>query len=296
MNIVSLLPSATEIIADLGLGDHLVGITHSCDYPPEISGLPRVTSTEIPKEASSREIDDAVRDAVRSERPLYEIDVELLERLQPDVLITQGVCDVCAVCESQALATLPALSRQPTVVNLTPHRLDDVLQDVSRIGAAVGQTRRADEVVATCRARIAAVRRRVGSFAPRSVVVLEWVDPLFSSGHWTPEVVSLAGGRELLSEPGARSRELRWEEIVGADPEVLLVAGCGLDEQRNLDDLGTLRGLPGFDRLRCSQNGDVYVTDGGAYFNRPSLRLIDALEMLAATLHPAGESGFRRVP
>lgn len=293
MNIVSLLPSATEIVAALGLTRQLVGVTHSCDFPPEVMRLPRITSTVIPKEATSREIDEAVRDRRAAGAPLYELDIGLLEQLQPDLLITQGVCDVCAVCEMQALAALPRLSKDPVVVNLTPHRLQDVLEDVIRIGRAAGVEDLARRLVEESQERIEKVRSRVDGFEPVSVVVLEWIDPLFSAGHWTPDVVQLAGGYEPLAKAGARSRQLGWEEILQADPEVLVLACCGQDILRAMQDWSFLQAQRGFDGLRCVIRDSVFVADGAAHFSRPSLRLIDSLELLAESIHPSGNSEAR---
>ncbi len=293
MNIVSLLPSATEIVAALGLNEQLVGVTHSCDYPPEVMGIPRVTSTVIPKNATSREIDEAVRDRRAAGAPLYELDIGLLEQLRPDLLITQGVCDVCAVCEMQALAALPRLSKNPVVVNLTPHRLQDVLEDVIRIGQVAGVEGGARKLVEESQERIERVRSRVDGFEPVSVVVLEWIDPLFSAGHWTPDVVQIAGGYEPLARAGACSRQLGWEEVLKADPEVLVLACCGQDIPRAMEDWDLLQTQQGFERLRCVISDSVFVADGAAHFSRPSLRLIDSLELLAQSIHPRGNSEAR---
>lgn len=295
MRIVSLIPSATEIAAALGLTDRLVGITHSCDHPPDVTHLPRVTSTTIPKGAASGEIDRAVKESVAKGSPLYELDVELLDRLAPDLIVTQGVCDVCAVGETQTVACLSGLGTRPEILSLHPHRFDDVLDDVVRVGRAVGVEDRARELVAGYRDRLEAVRRRLAGRLPVSTVVLEWIDPLFSCGHWTPEVVAAAGGRELLAGPGDRSRELRWEEVVVADPDVIVLACCGQDVERAIHDLAHLEALPGFSHLTAVGSGRVYAADGGAYFSRPGPRLVDAVEMLAATLH-GGEAGQGLVP
>ncbi len=286
MNIVSLLPSATEIVAALGLTENLVGVTHSCDFPESVKDLPRVTSTVIPKEATSRQIDQAVKDSRAQGAPLYEIDIDLLESLAPDLLITQGVCDVCAVCEMQALATLPDMALEPRVLNLTPHRLQDVLNDVVLVGRAAGIEERAWKLVEESRQRIEKVERRVAGLEPASVVVLEWIDPPFSAGHWTPDVVELAGGFEPLAKAGARSRQLQWEEVLQADPEVLVLACCGQGIDRAMHDWDYLRRQPGFEGIRAVASGSVFVADGAAHFSRPSLRLIDALELLAESVHP----------
>jgi iron complex transport system substrate-binding protein len=292
MNIVSLLPSATEIAASLGLGNQLVGITHSCDYPSSVLGLPRVTSTAIPKDAPSREIDTAVREMRAAKEPLYEIEVDLLERLQPDILITQGICDVCAVCEMQAFAAVPKLSKPPAVVNLAPHRITDVLEDVLRVGQAGGVRHVAQRNVAAYLERMAAVAQRIRGKKRKTVVVLEWIDPPFSCGHWTPDVVAMAGGLELLAEAGHRSRQLHWEEIRKADPEVLVIACCGQDVDRTMSDWGHLKSQAGFEDLQCVRNDQVFVADGATHFSRPSPRLIDSLELLAESLHPSGTPGL----
>lgn len=321
MRIVSLIPSATEIVAALGLAESLVGITHSCDYPPGLDA-DRVTSTSVPKDASSAEIDRFVKEGARSDRPLYELDVDLLERLSPDLVLTQAVCDVCAVGEGQALAGIEGLSIRPKVISLHPHRFDEVLADFVRVGEAAGVPDRGRKVVEGLRKRVERVKSRVdagidgppgpdvdaedrvavqsrgasGAAAktdrPR-VVVLEWIDPPFSAGHWTPEIVRMAGGREVLSEPGERSRELAWDEVFEADPDVLVLACCGQDVSRTLDDLRILESKPGFRELRAVRDGRIFVADGGAHFSRPGPRLVDSLEFLAETLHPSGGEGRR---
>lgn len=298
MKIVSLIPSATEIVAALGLADRLVGVTHSCDWPPGVMHLPRVTSTAIPKDATSAEIDRQVKASLSDGAPLYELDVDLLERLRPDLVLTQGVCDVCAVGETQALACLGGLSTRPEILSLHPHRFADVLADVRRVGAACGATDAADALLDEHRTRVERVRRRVlarPATPPTSVVVLEWIDPPYSCGHWTPDVVAMAGGREVLARPGDRSRRLDWAEIRAADPEVLVLACCGQDEARTLLDLEHLEAQPGFWELRAVRHGRIYVADGGALFSRPGPRLVDALELLAATLRGA-EAPARRLP
>lgn len=296
MRIVSLIPSATEMVAALGLVDRLVGVTHACDFPAEVEHLPEVTSTSIPDDAGSGEIDLAVKESAAAGTPLYELDVGLLERLAPDLVVTQDVCDVCAVGASQALSCLPGLSTRPSVVRLHPHRFDDVLEDLLTLGRATGTEERAAEVVAESRARIDSVIRRVRDRPTVDVVVLEWIDPLFSAGHWTPDLVELAGGRELLARPGERSRELTWDEVRRADPEVLLLACCGQDRDRALADLEHLRRLPGYDELRAVRTGRVHAADGGAHFSRPGPRLVESLELLGDMIHPQSLGEKRRLP
>jgi iron complex transport system substrate-binding protein len=293
VRIVSLLPSATEIVAALGLEDSLVGITHSCDHPPHLRAC-CVTSTVIPKGAESREIDRIVKEHARHGWPLYDLDVRRIEELAPDLVLTQAVCDVCAVSEDQACSAIGTLSIEPEIVSLHPHRFDDVLSDILSVGRAAGVPDRAADLVDHSQRRIERVQARVAGLEPVSVVVLEWLEPLFSAGHWTPDIVAMAGGENLLSRPGDRSRELAWGEVRTADPDVLVLACCGLDVDRTVADVGHLVRQPGFQEMRAVRAGRVFVADGGAHFSRPGPRLIDSLELLAETLHPSGKPGPRR--
>lgn len=287
MRIVSLLPSATEIICELGLTDRLVGVTHECDFPAAVRGLPRVTRTLIPTDATSGEIDALVRERMKTRRALYTLDMPTLEALAPDLIVTQALCDVCAVAEEEVSAAACVLPGRPQVLNLEPTRLRDVFDDMLRVGQAAGTPTQAQAKVTQLQARVDAVAQRVRSVRPRSrVVLLEWIDPPFSCGHWSPELVDLAGGVELLGRAGQRSRTVRWDEVVDADPDVMLIACCGYDAARTRADLPILAAYPGFDRLRCVQSGRVFVTDGNAYFSRPGPRLVDSLEILAHALHP----------
>lgn len=290
MRIVSLLPSATEIVCALGLGDQLVGVTHECDYPPAVRSLPKVTHTLIPTDAASCDIDEMVRAQLNTERTLYKLDLPALERLQPDLIVTQTLCDVCAVAESDVAAAVCRLPGRPTVINLEPTRLEDVFESMHTVGAAAGIGNRAKEAVTELRARVAAVAGRAQRLAHRPrVVLLEWIDPPFSSGHWSPELVELAGGREMIGRAGDRSRRVEWEEVVRADPEVLVVACCGFDAARTMQDLPILRSYSGYEGLSCVRAGRVHVVDGNAYFSRPGPRLVESVEILAELIHPAGE-------
>jgi iron complex transport system substrate-binding protein len=292
MKIVSLIPSATEIIAALGLQDSLVGITHSCDYPPGLRAR-CVTSTTIPKDAPSGEIDRIVKDHARHGRPLYRLDAELLEELRPDLVVTQAVCDVCAVSEGQAFLALDRLSIRPTIISLHPHRFADVLSDVLLVGEAADVRNRAAIVVESLSQRVARIETRVNGRARLDVAVLEWIDPLFSAGHWTPDIVRMAGGREVLARAGDRSRELNWRDVRTADPDVLLLACCGQDVARTTHDLPRLTAKPGFREMKAVRADRVFVADGRSHFSRPGPRLIDSLELLAETLHPSGQQNTR---
>ena len=287
MRIVSLLPSATEIICELGLGDQLVGVTHECDYPPFVQTLPKVTRTIIPKDATSHEIDAVVRERLKTQRALYALDMPTLERLRPELIVTQALCDVCAVAEAEVKAAACNLPDNPAVVNLEPMRLTDVFECLRLVGEAAGISHRVNEVVARLQARVETVDERSARIVTRPrVVLLEWIDPPFCAGHWSPELVRLAGGTEIIGREAEPSRMISWEEIVSADPDVLFIACCGFDAERTRQDLPLLAARPGFDGLSCVRSGGVYWVDGSAYFNRPGPRLVDSLEILAHTLHP----------
>lgn len=287
MHIVSLLPSATEIVCALGLEDQLVGVTHECDYPPFVCQLPKVTRTLIPHDATSAQIDVLVRERVRTQRALYTLDMPALERLRPELIVTQTLCDVCAVAEEEVRAAACQLPGQPRVLNLEPMTLTDVLDSIRQVGAMTGTVERAEHVTEDLHARVAAVTTRTAHlrYRPR-VTVLEWIDPPFSCGHWSPELVRLAGGVEGLGLEGKPSRTLRWEEVVAWQPEILLIACCGYSVERTLRDLPLLRSYPGWEDLPCTRTDRVYVVDGSAYFSRPGPRLVDSLEILAHALHP----------
>ncbi|MFO0012037.1 MAG: cobalamin-binding protein [Planctomycetota bacterium] len=287
MRIVSLVPAATEMVGVLGLTDRLVGVTHECDYPEPVRHLPKVTRSSIPADISSAKIDAMVRDSVQSSRSLYALDREMLASLQPDLVITQSLCDVCAVDEVEVERALGGLDEETSIVRLEPTRLADMLDGIRMIGVAAGVEQQADEVIAVLSDRIRAVQQRsLGIGAPRRAAILEWIDPLFCAGHWNPELVQLAGGLDCLGQVGERSHRVAWEKLIEADPEVLLIACCGYTIERTHEDLPILRAKPGFENLACAQRGELYLMDGNSFFNRPGPRLVDSLEMLSEILHP----------
>ncbi len=288
LRIVSLLPSATEIICALGLEAQLVGVTHECDYPPSVRTLPKVTHTLIPTEATSQEIDHLVRERLQSVQALYTLNLPVLEALQPDVIVTQALCDVCAVAEEEVKAAACRLPGNPQVINLEPQTLEEVFASLHQVAAATGRQAVAEEVVAGLKARVEAVARRSATVDRRPrVALLEWLHPPFSCGHWSPELVHLAGGEEVLGRAGVPSRTLTWEEVAAARPEVLFVACCGFSVERTLEDLDLLAAHPVWSSLPAVRQGQVYVTDGSHYFSRPGPRLVESLEILAHALHPA---------
>ena len=288
MRIVSLLPSATEIVCSLGLEDRLVGVTHECDYPLSVRGLPTVTRTLIPTEASSGEIDRLVRDRLKTTRALYTLDMDVLEELRPDLIVTQTLCGVCAVAEEEVRVAACALPGRPDIVNLEPMSLSDVFASIRQVGSATGTDDLAEAAVARLTARVDSVAGRSAGLTKRPrVALLEWIDPPFSCGHWSPELVRLAGGVEGLGREREPSRRLEWQEILDWDPEVVVVACCGFDVERTLRDVPMLFDVRGFDELAAARAGRVYVVDGSQYFSRPGPRLVDSLEILAHALHPA---------
>jgi iron complex transport system substrate-binding protein len=286
MRIISLLPSATEMICALGLEDQLIGVTHECDYPPAVLRLPKITHTLIPKEATSREIDQLVREQLKTTRALYQLNLPLLKELRPDLVVTQSLCDVCAVTQDDVQAALSQLSGDPRVINLEPQSLSDVFAAMRQIAVAAGVS--AESVIRSLTARVDAVTARSATLThhPR-VALLEWLDPPFSCGHWSPELVRLAGGIEGLGQEGRPSRTLRWGEVISWRPEVVFVACCGLNVERTLQDLSRVQATFGWMELPAVRSGCVYVTDGSQYFSRPGPRLVDSLEMLAQVLHPS---------
>lgn len=287
MRIVSLLPSATEIVCLLGLQDQLVGVTHECDYPAGVHDLPKVTKTLIPHDASSREIDGLVRERLSGAKALYSLNMPVLEELKPDLIVTQALCDVCAVADEEVREAACSLPNQPQVVNLEPTCLEEVFQCIDLVAAASGREAEGREAVLGLRARVAEVASRSEQLIERpTVAVLEWIDPPFCSGHWTPEIVRLAGGKEVLGLEGEASRTIDWSHVVAANPDVLLLACCGFDVDRTLEDLPILEAHPEWKSLKAVQQGKVYVVDGSAYFSRPGPRLVDSLEIIAHCLHP----------
>lgn len=287
MRIVSLLPSATEIVCALGAQSQLVGVSHSCDYPASVVQLPRVTSTRVPYQKSSIVIDDFVRDHLESNSALYDLNIEALASLRPDVLVSQALCDVCAVASGDVLDAITALAHEPKVVDLNPHTLDDVLGDIAQVSDSIGRQSEARELLSDLRRRRAdvnAVSRQFPSASLPRVAFVEWLIPPFNGGHWNPELVAEAGGLDILGCAGEPSRTLSVAEIQSAQPEVLFFAACGFDIDRTLVDIELMQQSGEWRDLL--ESCAVYVADGDKFFARPGPRLIDGLEILAHALHP----------
>jgi iron complex transport system substrate-binding protein len=288
MRVVSLLPAATEIVAALGFAESLVGVSHECDWPPEVNGKPRVTHCEIyGKGLPSDEVDRWVNEALASKGTLYTIDEPLLRRLQPDVIVTQQLCDVCAIDYASVIAIANALPRKPQIVNLSPTSLADIFDDIRRVAAALAAPERGAALVASLARRVEAVRSRAAAARSRPRCIhMEWIAPPFCGGHWNPELVDLAGGVDPVGRKGAPSTRISWEHIVAARPEVLVLACCGYDVDRTLADVGILRAYPSWESLPAVRDGRVYAVNGSAYFSRPGPRVVDSLEILAEIVHP----------
>ena len=287
--IVSLLPAATEIAAALGLLDEVVGVSHECDFPEEANTKPRVTRCPVHKAGlSSREVDNWVRRALRENGTIYTIDETLLRELRPKVILSQKLCDVCAVDYGTVARLAATLPESPQVMNLEPSSLSDIFNDIRRVAKVCCVTDRADKVVAELSARVEVVRERTARIAERPrCFLMEWVDPPFCSGHWGPELVEIAGGHDSLGRKHQPSVEIKWEAVLAAQPEVIVLALCGYDLERARCDCELLKKFPGFDSLPAAQTNRIHIVDASAYFSRPGPRVVDSLEILAGILHPA---------
>ncbi|MEW1632751.1 cobalamin-binding protein [Streptomyces sp. NPDC093801] len=303
MRIVSLLPAATDIVADLGLVSDLVGRTHECDWPPAaVASVPVVTRAEFDADVlTSREISTAVGGAAHSGSSLYTLDTEALAALAPDVLLTQDLCQVCAVSYEAVSHAVRVMDAGPRVLSLEPRTLDDVLDCLVTVGELLGVGEAAERRRTELRGRLAEVRRRTAGRARPRVVAIEWLDPLWPAGHWVPEQIAAAGGEALLAEPGEHTKPMTWEAVREARPDVILVLPCGFPPERTMTELDLLTAQPGWHELPAVAAGEVWVLDGPAYFNRPGPRVVRGAEVLAHVLHgvragdPVTEAEARRL-
>lgn len=289
MKIVSLLPSATEIICLLELGDQLVGVTHECDFPDTVKRLPKVTTTHIPKDVSSQEIDRMVNEHLQDHQALYSLNMDALHELKPDLIITQALCDVCAVAEEDVKNAACELPNNPRVINLEPMSLEDVYQTILLVGDNCQCIDQAEKTVKALRQREQLIRKRsaqIPADKKPTVGFLEWLDPPFNAGHWTPELIDYAGGIDAFGNLNQPSEMLTWEKVIGSNPDVLFIAVCGYKLDRTLEDMTILENNPGWSDLHCVKNQRVYLCDGNAYFSRSGPRLIDSMEIIAHALHP----------
>lgn len=295
MRIASLVPSATEMLFALGLGDSVVAVTHECDFPAQARALPHLTRTVLGDGLNAREIDTAVKTTVGEGRALYELDEERLAELAPDLIVTQAICDVCAVSYEDVLEVAARLPSQPRVLQQDPSTLGEMLEDVIRLGEATDLESEAHLVRSELEGRLASVRAAVsGARAPR-VIALEWLDPPFVGGHWIPEMISIAGGEDVAGPPGLKSPEVAWGALSGLGPDVVIAMPCGWYVSESHD-----QAIEHWDRIAKLGAGRVYAVDAASTFSRPGPRLVDGVELLGHVLHPdlvdpPGNIGFAEV-
>jgi iron complex transport system substrate-binding protein len=295
MRIVSLLPSITEICYALGLGDQVVAVTHECDFPLAATKKPRITRNVLPAGITdSAEIDRLVRERVSQGLPIYELDIDLLTELDPDLILTQELCPVCAVSYEDVMTIARTLPRMPKVISIEPTSVDGVLESIRTVGAATDREGVADSVVDALRHRINWITRRISEVggSPRRVVCLEWLSPLMIGGHWVPEMVALAGGNDVLGVAGTPTAVIEWEQVVEAAPDVLLLMPCGNGLEHTVDEATNLRDLPNLEAVPAVRHEQVYAVDGSSYFNRPGPRLVTGIEILAEIFHPEAFGGI----
>lgn len=288
LRIVSLLPSATEIVAAVGMAGNLVGRSHQCDFPAQVRRLPALSKTKVNLDGTSLDIDRRVNEIIALGVSVYRVDTERLRSLKPDVILTQTQCAICAVTPGdleEALCEWTGMA--PLLVSLEPNDLSDVWDDMRKVGQALGTDATAERAVATLQGRLAAIRATADRavYEP-TVAAIEWIDPLMAGGNWMPELIEAAGGQSLFAAPGQHSPWLDWSALAAADPDVILLLPCGFTIAQSLADLPLLRARPEWSRLSAVRRGQVYVIDGHHYFNRPGPRLVESAEMIAEILHP----------
>ncbi len=281
MRIISLVPSATEMLFALGLGPDLIAVTHECDYPPAARELPKITHNLIPEGLTSAQIDAAVKEHTLAGESIYELDTEALEELRPDLIVTQALCSVCAVSYDDVRSIAQQLDPSPRVISLDPHTLGEVLGDARTLAEATDRRDAALELVHDASNRIDRVRLAVRKAKRPRVAALEWLDPPFAAGHWTPQLIEYAGGQDVLGFPGEHSEELRWDAVEAAQPDIVIVMPCGYDAEIAHREAEMHR-----DQLAAIGAGEVVAVDAASYFSRPGPRIIDGLELLGHILHP----------
>ena len=288
MRIVSLIASATEIVCALGLEDRIVARSHECDYPPSVKMLPACTSPKFDIDGMSYQIDERVKAIVQEGLSVYRVDATMLETLQPSHIITQSQCEVCAVSLRDVQeAVCQFTTSRPAIVSLEPDSLDDVWKDILRVGAALGCTTEAEDLVASLKGRMRAIQELALSPARRPrIAFIEWIEPLMAGGNWMPELIEMSGSVSLFLTTGRHSPFIEWETIAGSDPDIILISPCGFDIERTLEECHLLKAHPGWDSLQAVKNKQVIVADGNRYFNRPGPRLVESLEILAEVAHP----------
>jgi iron complex transport system substrate-binding protein len=293
--IISLIASATEIVYALGAGDELVGRSHECDYPESVKGLPVCTRPRLDVDADSRAIDEAVKEGARTSVSIYDVFDDVIERLEPTHIITQIQCEVCAVSlrdVEQALAR--GMKSRPEIVSLQPDSLEQIWTGMRRVAEALGIQKRGEETITQLQRRMKPMRARP-SYRPR-VACIEWIEPLMAAGNWTPELIEMAGGRNLFGEAGAHSPWMTWDELKAANPTVIVIAPCGFDLERTRREMHWLANRADWSELTAVKEGSVYLADGNQYFNRPGPRVVETLEILNEILWRESGAGYGRRP
>ena len=285
LRIVSLLPSATEIIDCLGLTSALVGRSHECDYPPEVQNLPICTTAQLNSNNQSAEIDRDVQSLLQQALSIYQVEIDTLEQLKPTHIVTQDQCDVCAVNFAEVTKAVAQLTHsQPQIISLQPNLLDEVWQDIIKVGKVLGVD--SQSAISGLKKRINHISERLQLNKIPTVVAIEWIEPLMTAGNWIPELIEIAGGESLLSSKGKHSPYISWDKLIAANPDIIIIMPCGFDLARTAQEAETLKANSQWRELKAVQNQQVYLVDGNAYFNRPGPRLVDSTEILASILHP----------
>lgn len=289
MRIVSLLPSATELVCGLGLRQQLVGVSHECDYPNSVIGLPVLTSSRIPEGLDSGSIDHLVTEQLKSDQALYDLNIDVLTSLRPDLIVTQALCDVCAVSGNDVARAVGSLPNNPKVINLEPNCLTDVLDTVELLAEAADCVKQGQIYLRELRYRISQVNNKSRvinlSDKPR-VALLDWLDPIFDGGHWSPEIIELAGGIACFGNKREPSQRRSWNDLIQARPDIIFIALCGFNVERSMQDVEDFFSSQEFSVLLDQVGSKIFLVDGNAYFSRPGPRLVDALEIMANALHP----------
>ena len=284
--VLSLLSSTTEIIYALGCGDRLVGRSHECDYPEEVSELPICTIPKFNVDGTSREVDDEVKSLVQSALSIYYINEKLLKELKPDIIFTQSQCEVCAVSVSDvenALKNITGLSSR--VISVEPNSVEDIVNDILTIAEILNVRKKGKELVELIKAKIDSTEKIVYQKSSPSVAAIEWIDPLMAAGNWVPQLIKVAGGKNLFGEAGKHSPWMKYNDLVEQDPEIIIVMPCGYDIKKSLIEIKTLESKKGWGSLKAVRNRNVYITDGNQFFNRPGPRIIESLEILLEIIH-----------
>ena len=284
--VLSLLSSTTEIIYALGCGDRLVGRSHECDYPEEVSELPICTIPKFDVDGTSREVDDEVKSLVQSALSIYYINEKLLKELKPDIIFTQSQCEVCAVSVSDvenALKNITGLSSR--VISVEPNSVEDIFNDILTIAEILNVRKKGKELVELIKAKIDSTEKIVYQKSSPSVAAIEWIDPLMAAGNWVPQLIRVAGGKNLFGEAGKHSPWMKYNDLVEQDPEIIIVMPCGYDIKKSLIEIKTLESKKRWGSLKAVRNRNVYITDGNQFFNRPGPRIIESLEILLEIIH-----------